>query len=57
LAVANCRGLANVPLPLFSRTDTLFAPRELLAVTMSGLPSPLKSPRATELGPVPVPVV
>ena len=36
-----------MPLPLFSNTDIVLLE---LAVTMSGLPSRLKSPTATEVG-------
>src|SRR5213593_1265476 len=43
----------NVPSPFPSSTETVL--EELFATTRSGLPSPFRSPIATELGYVPVP--
>jgi hypothetical protein len=40
--------VGNVPVPLLRRIDTLLLPE--LATARSSLPSPLKSPIATECG-------
>src|SRR5206468_13008984 len=42
------------PLPRPCRTETVMGPPPPFAVARSGLPSPLRSPTATELGPLPV---
>src|SRR5579883_1912100 len=48
-------GAWKVPSPFPSRMETLFPP--LLTTATSALPSPLKSPAATEIGLVPAPTL